>query len=115
MHANAIGGVRGEVHCALDKIVARYASERHPGRTVPTLHGKIDQAIERKGHGVGRLHRIAVVVLHRIDNYLIDALHAAKADLDPIRKDTTRSVIPYAAAAPVRTRALVVIYRRGGK
>ncbi len=82
--ADTVGRVGGEIHRALDQVVAADAAQRHPGRAVPALHGKRGDAVQRERHRVGRLDRVGVVVLDRIDDDVIDRLAAVEVDLHPV-------------------------------
>ena len=62
----------------------------------------------REGHRVGRLDRVGVVVLDRIDDDVIDRLAAVEVDLDPVGPRVGGGVVPAAADAPVGAGAHVV-------
>jgi len=106
--ADAVGRVSGEIHCALDQVVASDAAQRDPRRAVPALYSKRGNAVQAERHRVGWLDRIGVVVLHRIDDDVIDRLAAAEVDLHPVGIDVPRIVVPAAADAPVGAGAHVV-------
>src|SRR5439155_15084153 len=63
--ANAIGGIGGERHRALDQIVATDRAQDYPRSAIPALDGEIDQPVETEGHRVGGLDWVLVVVLYR--------------------------------------------------
>ncbi len=107
--AHAIGRIGRKIYRAFDQIVAGDRGQRDPAAAVPALHGKVAQAIVIERHGVGRLGRRPVDILHRVHDCLRNALLAVEIDLQPIREGiaATRTV-PAATAAPADASAVAV-------
>src|SRR6185503_14348141 len=72
------------------------------------LYSKRGNAVQAERHRIGWLDRVGVVVLHRIDDDVIDRLAAAEVDLHPVGPCTGGGIVPAAADAPVGAGAYVV-------
>src|SRR6202171_5949808 len=107
--ANAIGGVGGEVDGALDQVVAADGTQGDPIRAIPPLDGEVGHAIEREGLYVGRLDRAGVVILHRIDDHMIDGLGGGEVDLGPVGEAAGGSIVQATVVDPVDAGTLVVV------
>ena len=103
-HADLVGrDRRRKREPALDAIVSGHAAagNGYPGRAVPVLHVEVSDAIGSERGEIADDGTAVEVVLQSVDVDRIDRLHHVEIDLDVIRVDVARAVVPAAAAAPV--------------
>ena len=81
-------------------------------RLLPALHREVGDAVKAEGRRISRLDWVLVVVLHGIDNYMIDCLRPVEGDLHPVREANVSGIVPVAAIAGVETSTLIIIDRR---